>query len=63
MPKSHKKIFLRYFKSREKSGFIFQILNLLVTLTVKDNIVFPLALAKHNGLKQLIARIQTFKAA
>ena len=45
--KSQKK-FLRYFKSREKLGFIFQDFNLLDTLTVKDNIVFPLALAKHN---------------
>jgi len=33
---------------REKLGFIFQDFNLLDTLTVKENIVLPLALAKHN---------------
>jgi len=33
---------------REKLGFIFQDFNLLDTLTVKENIVLPLALARHN---------------
>ena len=31
---------------RDKLGFIFQDYNLLDTLTVKDNILLPLALAK-----------------
>lgn len=33
---------------RDKLGFIFQDYNLLDTLTVKDNILLPLALAKMN---------------
>lgn len=36
---------------RNKLGFIFQDFNLLDTLTIKENIVLPLALAKVNALK------------
>lgn len=42
---------------REKLGFIFQDYNLLDTLTVKENILLPLALAKVNA-KELEHRVQ-----
>ncbi len=41
---------------RDKLGFIFQDYNLLDTLTVKENIVLPLALAKMN-VKELEQRV------
>lgn len=41
---------------RDKLGFIFQDYNLLDTLTVKENILLPLALAKMN-VKELEARV------
>ncbi|MGM0864139.1 MAG: ABC transporter ATP-binding protein [Bacillota bacterium] len=41
---------------RDKLGFIFQDYNLLDTLTVKENILLPLALAKIN-VKELEARV------
>jgi putative ABC transport system ATP-binding protein len=44
---------------REKLGFIFQDYNLLDTLTVKENILLPLALAKMNlaELEQRVASV------
>jgi putative ABC transport system ATP-binding protein len=42
---------------RDKLGFIFQDYNLLDTLTVKENILLPLALAKMN-IKELETRVQ-----
>ncbi|NMD68946.1 ABC transporter ATP-binding protein [Bacillus sp. DNRA2] len=44
---------------RDKLGFIFQDYNLLDTLTVKENIVLPLALAKINTtkLEEDVARV------
>ncbi|MFB6467456.1 ABC transporter ATP-binding protein [Cytobacillus sp. Hz8] len=42
---------------RDKLGFIFQDYNLLDTLTVKENILLPLALAKMN-VKELEQRVQ-----
>ncbi|UVI30035.1 ABC transporter ATP-binding protein [Paenibacillus spongiae] len=42
---------------REKLGFIFQDYNLLDTLTVKENIVLPLALAKTR-VKELEQRVE-----
>jgi putative ABC transport system ATP-binding protein len=41
---------------RDKLGFIFQDYNLLDTLTVKENILLPLALAKMN-VKELEAKV------
>lgn len=41
---------------RDKLGFIFQDYNLLDTLTVKENILLPLALAKMN-VKELESRV------
>ncbi|WP_404450606.1 ABC transporter ATP-binding protein [Virgibacillus necropolis] len=41
---------------RDKLGFIFQDYNLLDTLTVKENIILPLALAKMNA-KELESRV------
>lgn len=42
---------------RDKLGFIFQDYNLLDTLSVKENILLPLALAKMNG-KALETRVE-----
>ncbi|UKS30849.1 ABC transporter ATP-binding protein [Paenibacillus sp. HWE-109] len=42
---------------REKLGFIFQDYNLLDTLTVKENILLPLALARMNS-KELERRVE-----
>ena len=42
---------------RDKLGFIFQDYNLLDTLTVKENILLPLALAKMN-VKELEHRVE-----
>jgi len=42
---------------RDKLGFIFQDYNLLDTLTVKENIILPLALAKMNT-KELESRVK-----
>lgn len=42
---------------RERLGFIFQDYNLLDTLTVKENILLPLALAKMN-VKELERRVE-----
>ena len=50
---------------REKLGFIFQDYNLLDTLTVKENILLPLALAKVN-VKELefrVGRLRTNSAS
>ncbi|WP_261133354.1 ABC transporter ATP-binding protein [Bacillus sp. Marseille-Q3570] len=42
---------------RDKLGFIFQDYNLLDTLTIKENIILPLALAKMN-VKELESRVE-----
>ncbi|MGP4081518.1 ABC transporter ATP-binding protein [Pseudalkalibacillus sp. R45] len=42
---------------RDKLGFIFQDYNLLDTLTVKENIILPLALAKMD-IKELESRVE-----
>lgn len=47
---------------RNKLGFIFQDFNLLDTLTVKENIVLPLALSKVN-LKEIDKKLKDVSAA
>lgn len=42
---------------RDKLGFIFQDYNLLDTLSVRENIILPLALAKHS-VKDMEARLE-----
>lgn len=46
---------------REKLGFIFQDYHLLDTLTVKENIVLPLALAKMN-VKEIESRLEVISS-